>query len=166
MINFENPSGNKVHNESMRILNELTSVRWGYVSSGARSLYVTSVEIPIKVGAIWPRKGGRRDASTQFDLDIAVDSKYPSTFDSPSAWLASLTAELTERITPFVQQWLPDSKQRVKTARIDRSSEIAEFQQYAEEQNQKYPNYIIDGQLVVGEQFFAWHEQCITYGFG
>jgi hypothetical protein len=126
------------------------------------------MEIPIKVGAKWPRKGGRRDEALQFDLDIAVDSKYPSAFDSPAAWMASLTAELTEQIAPFVCQWLPDSKWHAtaKAARANRSAEMAEFQQYAEEQNQKYPNYIVNDQLVVGEQFFVWNEQCAAHGFG
>ncbi len=131
-------SNSTIYNKIIKILNNLTGIVWGFVQSGRRVKYLSSVELPIKIGILW---GKKYEKNIKYKLDISISNKSPAMFYDEDLWIEALTSELQvglrcilecnddllqkEKILASVNKWKP-------------VGEFAEMIAYADEQLRLY----------------------------
>jgi len=131
----------------MKILAELTGVKWGYVKSKQRVKYLISLEIPLKIGIMWGKPYEKR---IKYKLDISISNKSPNMFGSEDEWKQAVKAELQMELLRLVH----DPPIKAKLGKWEPEGEYAEMLLFAEEQKAKYDSKI-------SKEWDIWMEECL-----
>jgi len=121
-------SGSGFYDDVIKLLGEITGLQWGYYKPSRRVQYVSSVEIPVKIGAIW----GKNYEKNCKPLDIEIIHKYKKIFDG-NGWADAAGSELKRKLLAHapiqyiakISSWKPSSK-------------YIEARAYAEDQRKKW----------------------------
>jgi hypothetical protein len=112
-IILDRPAHSKIYDGLLRCLKRLTDCKWGYVRGKRIIRYLTSHEIPIKIGIY---RGKLYENNCKFVLDIVIDNVPGDLFENTELWENALTAELqvkllhvveNDRVRALISQWKP-----------------------------------------------------------
>lgn len=132
-IIFDKPANSAIYNQIIKILDNLTGIKWGFVKSKHRVKYLSSNEVPITIGILWGKPYEKRCKP----LDISINCKTPSMFPTNDEWVDAVTAELQIGLLKFVK----DNSILEKIKSLNMSGDYAELVIEAEIQNKKYKKY-------------------------
>lgn len=148
----DRPANSKIYNDLLRILHSLTGVQWGYVKNKHRVQYLSSVEVPLKIGIEW---GKGYEKNVKYKLDISISNKSPAIFGDQTEWENAVKTELhfgllelvkNEEIKNKISQWEPEG-------------EYAEMLIFAAEQNKKYSYKGLE--IAEQREYDLWLNNCM-----
>ena len=144
------PSGAKIYDDIIGILNTITGAKWGFVKKGARVQYISCEQIPIRVGIEW---GKVYEKNIKYKLDIYISNKFPRMFAGRDLWRSAITSELQVKLqqSDKLLQLDPQIIYRINSAKI--SDEFAIMLLFSEDQNKKY--------MCEGKVHDVWMNDCL-----
>lgn len=145
-----------VYNKIMDMLAELTGIEWGHVARDTSVMYLTSNEIPLKVGINYARRYQKQKAPI---LDIEITNKSPRIFDSEDTWSIHVLFELQSKLLDH--QLLNDHKYNAIKGKLllyQPQGELAECILESKEQWEKYPD--ISADIKPSKIFNKWLDDC------
>lgn len=125
----DRPSSSKLYNDIIELLTALTGIQWGYVRGRSRIKYISSVELPLRVGVTWGKVYEKR---IKLKLDIEISNKMPKLFTCRELWADAVNAELVAGLLKSVTD--PQICERIKLWKP--KSELAALIIHASKQNE------------------------------
>lgn len=151
MVLVCNKSANsKIYDDVLKILDKLTGVKWGFVKSKHRVKYLSSVEVPIKIGIEW---GKFYEKNIKYKLDISIQNKSPRAFESYVAWEDAIGVELQSGLLLFTSGTIADT-----VSQWEPTEEYADLLREAHEQNSAFQRQYAHSRMII---FDAWADGCV-----
>ena len=94
-LHFDTRCNNKLFSESIKILEAMTGIKWGFMRRRHRIQYISSIEIPVTIGS----RMQRRYAERPHDYKIA---NIPGSF-AHDEWIEHLKCELKNYMLTVVK---------------------------------------------------------------
>lgn len=158
-LQFDIPQKSKFYADVVNILKNITGLRWGCKKTRNRIQYLSCIEIPVRIAVLWGKSYEKR---LPYTLDIKINNKYPTRYESREIWEDSVGTELQVKLLKFLENSGTRTTKLIEKIKAWRcSTEYGNMILQADEQNRKHK---IDKTKIL--TFDMWVDNCKQFGFG
>jgi hypothetical protein len=124
---FDRPAKLSIYNDILKVLEDMTGLRWGWMPAKASSKYISSVEFPIKIGVEFIKTKARTGKKTASKYDVVVENNTLNGHIDQGMWAEATVVELRDKLVLHIGR-IEDPLLRAKVGlRIQRRSPRGDY---------------------------------------